>query len=72
MLSNEDYGIGFFGILTILFVAFKLAKIIEWSWFWVLGPVWIPLVSILTLALAWIALALITLIIAAIYCFLFD
>ena len=72
MLSNGDYRVSFFVFMTILFVAFKLANIIEWSWLWVLGPVWIPLVSILTLALAWIALALITLIIAAIYCFLFD
>ena len=72
MLSNGDYGVGFFGFLTILFVAFKLANIIEWSWLWVLGPVWIPLVSILTLGLAWIVLALITIIFALLYWFLFE
>ena len=72
MLSNGDYGVSFFGFLTILFVAFKLANIIEWSWLWVLGPVWIPLASILTIGLAWIVLALITLIVAVIYCLLFE
>lgn len=36
MKSN---GIGFFGLLTILFIAFKLFGIINWSWFWVLSPI---------------------------------
>ena len=72
MLSNGDYGVSFFGLLTILFVAFKLANIIEWSWLWVLSPVWIPLASILTLGFAWIVLALITIIFALLYWFLFE
>jgi hypothetical protein len=37
----NNNGIGFFGILTILFIAFKLLGIIEWSWWWVLSPIWI-------------------------------
>jgi len=28
-------------ILLVLFVAFKLAGIITWSWLWVLSPIWI-------------------------------
>ncbi|MGM9531327.1 hypothetical protein [Intestinibacter sp.] len=28
--------------LTTLFVILKLANIIEWSWWWVLAPLWIP------------------------------
>lgn len=28
--------------LTILFVILKLTNIIEWSWWWVLSPLWIP------------------------------
>lgn len=35
-------GIGFLGALTILFIAFKLTKVIAWSWWWVLSPWWIP------------------------------
>lgn len=31
-------GIGFAGLLTILFIGLKLAGIITWSWFWVLSP----------------------------------
>lgn len=36
-------GIGFTGLLTLLFIGLKLANIIAWSWLWVLAPMWIPL-----------------------------
>ena len=39
-------GIGFFGLLTILFIALKFTGYIDWSWWWVLSPVWIPIVII--------------------------
>lgn len=34
------------GICTLLFTVFlvlKLANIIDWSWWWVTAPLWIPL-----------------------------
>lgn len=34
-------GIGFAGLLTIAFVVLKLCKVINWSWVWVLSPLWI-------------------------------
>lgn len=37
-------GIGFFGLLTIVFIVLKLTKVIAWSWFWVLAPVWISVI----------------------------
>ena len=33
--------LGFFGVLTILFVALKLTDVIAWSWVWVPAPMWI-------------------------------
>lgn len=39
--KNASGGIGFVGLLTIAFIVLKLLKIIKWSWFWVLSPVWI-------------------------------
>ena len=36
--SSSSGGIGFFGLLTILFVALKLTGFIDWSWWWVLSP----------------------------------
>jgi len=42
--SNSSSEIGFMGLLTILFIALKLTHIINWSWWFVLAPVWIPLI----------------------------
>ena len=41
--SNETprSGIGFFGLLAILFIGLKLAGFIDWSWVWVLAPLWV-------------------------------
>ncbi|SEG38860.1 hypothetical protein SAMN05421847_2160 [Halpernia humi] len=40
--SSTSSGIGFFGLLTIVFIVLKLTKFIAWSWYYVLMPVWIP------------------------------
>lgn len=40
--TSSNSGIGFFGLLTLLFVGLKLTGYINWSWWWVLSPVWIP------------------------------
>ena len=37
----SDNGIGFIGVLSILFIALKLLDKIDWSWTWVLSPLWI-------------------------------
>lgn len=34
-------GIGFSGLLTIVFIILKLIGKIDWSWWWVLSPLWI-------------------------------
>lgn len=47
MSSNKNYssaGVGFGGLLTIAFVVLKLTKCIAWSWWWVLAPMWVPVV----------------------------
>ena len=36
--TSHSGGIGFFGLLTIVFIILKLTKVIDWSWFWVLSP----------------------------------
>lgn len=39
--NNSSGGIGFTGMLTIVFIILKLCDVIKWSWVWVLAPVWI-------------------------------
>ena len=34
-------GIGFTGLLIIAFIVLKLCNVINWSWWWVLSPIWI-------------------------------
>jgi hypothetical protein len=47
--KNRSGGIGFLGGLTLLFIGLKLANVIDWSWLWVLSPIWIPFVFIVLL-----------------------
>lgn len=41
--SNHSGGIGFFGLLAIVFITLKLTHYIDWTWLWVLSPIWLPL-----------------------------
>lgn len=36
--SSSSGGIGFVGLLTIVFIVLKLTNFIQWSWWWVLSP----------------------------------
>ena len=37
-------GTTFFGLLGLLFIGLKLTEEIDWSWWWVLSPFWLPTV----------------------------
>ena len=41
--GSASGGIGFCGLLAILFIGLKLTNYIAWSWWWVLAPLWIPM-----------------------------
>jgi ascorbate-specific PTS system EIIC-type component UlaA len=47
--SGAGGGIGFVGLLTIVFIVLKLTGYIDWSWLWVLSPIWISLGAIIGL-----------------------
>ncbi len=57
--QTQSGGIGFFGLLAIVFITLKLTGYIAWSWWWVLAPLWAPLAIVL-------AIFLIVLLVAAI------
>ncbi len=42
--NTTSGGIGFTGLLTIVFIVLKLLNVIKWSWWWVLSPIWISFV----------------------------
>lgn len=52
-------GVGFLGLLAILFIGLKLGNVITWSWWWVLAPLWGPfaavvvVLAVLTVQMVW-------------------
>ena len=55
--SNRGGGIGFAGLLTVLFIGLKLTDNIDWSWWWVLSPLWIGIALVLSIFVIGIVLA---------------
>ena len=49
--SSSSGGIGFVGLLTILFIALKLTGYVTWSWLWVLSPIWITTLVVIIIIL---------------------
>lgn len=47
--TTVNGGIGFAGLLTIVFIVLKLLGFIKWSWIWVLSPIWIEAILIILL-----------------------
>lgn len=40
--STSSGGVSFCGLLFLLFLALKLTGYINWSWWWVTAPLWMP------------------------------
>lgn len=53
---TSSKGMGFTGVLTIVFIILKLTGVISWSWIWVLSPLWLGTalgLTIFLIALMW-------------------
>ena len=61
-IETVSVGTSFVGLLTIIFIVLKLTKVITWSWWWVLSPIWITwglvIVMLFILGIASISLAI--------------
>lgn len=49
--SNSGGGVGFWGLLAILFIGLKLGGVIDWEWWVVLAPIWGPIAVCLAVLL---------------------
>lgn len=47
MNEKKSNGSWLIWVFTLLFVAMKLMGYIDWSWIWVLSPVWIPIAIVI-------------------------
>lgn len=52
MSNASNHGIGFAGLLAVLFIGLKLGRVIDWPWWWVLSPLWIPTAVLFAIAAA--------------------
>lgn len=57
-VTTSASGIGLSGLLTIVFIVLKLCNVINWSWLWVLSPLWIGFIVFLVvldiIAIIWL------------------
>lgn len=58
--SASTGGIGFCGLLAVAFIVLKLCNVIQWSWWWVLAPLWIPAAIVIVLIVIVLICALIS------------
>jgi len=42
--ASSGVSLGFLEFLTLIFITLKLTGYIDWSWWWVLSPLWAQLV----------------------------
>jgi hypothetical protein len=49
--KTSSSGIGFTGLLTIVFIVLKLIGKIDWSWWLVLSPIWIPMLLVFVICI---------------------
>lgn len=54
--ESKSGGVGFLCILTLIFITLKLTNYIDWSWWWVLAPLWIPLSIVLVFVAVMLAI----------------
>lgn len=52
-MNNSSSGISLSGVLLVVFIVLKLVGVINWSWVWVLSPLWIGWIIIGLILLWW-------------------
>lgn len=51
-MNKKSRGLNLLDLLAILFIGLKLCNVIDWSWGWVLSPIWINLAIILIVTIS--------------------
>lgn len=44
--NASTIGLGLCDVLAVVFIVLKLIGVIDWNWWWVLSPVWIPVIIV--------------------------
>ena len=54
-MATKNIGLNLGEVILVVFIILKLTKVIDWSWLWVLSPIWIGLIVVI-LILGYIAI----------------
>ena len=57
-MGKRCRGIGFFGLLAIVFITLKLCGVIDWSWWWILAPLWGSVLFVVAIIIFVVAITL--------------
>ncbi len=49
--QQSSGGVGFLGLLGLLFIGLKLGDVITWSWWWVTCPLWAPAAIVIVIVI---------------------
>ena len=52
-MESKSGGIGLDVILFVVFLVLKLTHVIDWSWWWVTSPLWIPVALVVAALMIW-------------------
>lgn len=63
--SNSGTGLSITSVLFIVFLVLKLTGNIDWSWWWVTSPLWIPIALVLGIVFISILIVIVALIFGA-------
>jgi len=58
--NTQSGGIGFVGLLQVVFITLKLTDYIDWAWLWVLSPIWISMITMTALIIIFVMLMVIS------------
>lgn len=55
MSTEQKHGISLSTVLFLIFLVLKLTHLIDWSWWWVTSPIWVPIVVSLVVVITGLA-----------------
>ena len=69
--NTASTGLSFGSILFFIFLVMKLTHYIDWSWWWVTAPLWLPITVVLAIfgaiGLGWLIIVMVSTICIAIF-----
>lgn len=63
--NNSSTGLSITSVLFIVFLVLKLTGNIDWSWWWVTSPLWIPIALVLGIVFLAVMIVIVALIFGA-------